>query len=180
MFPNKLTKRIFVILVLFCGPIEIIGLCIAHTAKPDVFFMSGFAVDRSENVYVGSDYQICVYQNNTCVKKISPLPRGYWFTIEQDLLYVYSGNQTSVFDLDGQQLKTENMQNDLQNPNRTFVTENGSVYKKQFHFGKYQIVKNDQVVYEMPTGDFVIKCLCIAPMIVFALLCPVFCVSMSK
>lgn len=96
-------------------------------------FIHGFAVDSSDNLYIGKERKIEVYDNNDLVRTIPANYNKYTFTILDGQEIVLSADYTYCLDLQGNEIKKVNdtsMYSKISNIN-TFSTESGNVYKKR-------------------------------------------------
>ena len=105
----------------------------------------GLAVDSKGNVYVGSKMYIQVYsasgeQRN---KFYAQTETGYRFTIRSDELYVNQGEYVVVLDLNGNKLRTEDIDSVLWNQLslNTCIAENGVRYKISMHDARKSIMR---------------------------------------
>jgi len=80
--------------VVFC-----LLLLITGKATP---FISGFAIDKNDWIYVGEETEICVYENDVLIRTINPqTSRAYAFTIADDQILLSTASIFYIMDLDG-------------------------------------------------------------------------------
>lgn len=125
----------------------------------------GFAVDASENLYIGTDNRIKKYQNGVLVKTINPkTSRGCAFTVQADDTILLS-NASKVYTLDSDgnvigekediDMKTFNK---LQKEKNKFTSADGSVYSMKNTLGRTKIVSDTgEVIYQLPIADCITK-----------------------
>lgn len=138
-------------------------LLITGTVTP---FISGFAVDKNDRIYVGEQTEISVYENGTLIRTINPqTSRAFAFTIEDDQILLSATTTVYTMDLDGNILDARedpgaNTYNQLQYNKRKYVSHNGDTYKLKSQIGWTRIVKNDtQTVYRISLLSFLVKIL---------------------
>lgn len=126
---------------------------------------NNFAVDASGKLYVGKKYSIEVYENGDLIKTINPLSsRTYAFTIQNDNTILLSTSSIEyLLDLKGNIISSkEDVGSSTYNKikkNNSFVSTSGKTYELKSCFGKYSIVCDNIIVYEMPKFDYIIKLL---------------------
>ena len=121
---------------------------------------NGVAVDREGNVYIGTDSEIDVYDNNSqFLYRITRLPRAYNFTLWNDRLYLRAPDYVSIRTKSGELIEriyySENdnlpdyMRYTYNGGKQPFVSEDGDVYKLLKIDGlRLSVMKNgDTVVY---------------------------------
>ena len=125
--------------------------------------MNGFAVDKDECLYIGKEYTIEVYKNDELLRTINPqTSRAYIFTIlNGDTILLSTSTKVYTMDLYGNVLseKEDDMTkvyNDLQKAKKEFVAVNGEKYHLQNTFGRTYIIKDSNVIYEMPLLDYIV------------------------
>lgn len=131
--------------------------------------VSGFAVDSSNRLYVGTAKQIHVYEGSRMVNSISPhTSRAYAFTIIEDENILLSTSTTVyVMDLNGNILSTADdhgadVYNQISYHKRKFVSANGDVYRLTNILGRTQILKNDsELVFQIDVLSYIVKLLLI-------------------
>ena len=134
---------------------------------------NNFAIDSYDRIYIGKRNAIEVYEDGELVKTINPFSsRTYAFTIQNnDTLLLSTSTVEYVLDLDGNIISSRedngtNTYNKIKN-NKEFITENGKSYKLENHLGRYSIICNDIVVYQMPDFDYAVKMLYNSSYLVF-------------
>lgn len=120
----------------------------------------GFAVDSSDNLYIGKERKIEVYQENRIINSIPIQYTDYVFTIKKGQEIIFSAdNYTHYLDLQGNEFKKEkdtHTYSALCQINK-FDSENGDIYTKSNLFGYTRIIRNNsEVVYSMPKFDYII------------------------
>ena len=155
-------------LAIFAIPMAcVVGLCLLLLITGAVTpFISGFAVDKNDRIYVGEETEICVYENNVLIRTINPqTSRAYAFTIADDRILLSTASTFYTMDLDGNILDTQedpgaHMYNQLQYNKRKYISHSGDTYKLKSQMGWTRIVKNDtQTVYQISPLSFVVKIL---------------------
>ena len=152
----------------------VLGTCLLLLISGTVtLFLSGFAVDNNDRLYVGTNGAIQVYENGVLVNQLNPhTSRSYYFTINQDGNILLSlPTEVYLMDLSGNVLETwedgGKVYNQLKHRN-TFTSGRGDVYKMKGVLGRTRIVKNDsQTVYRISVLSLIVK-----------ILIPVCCVSL--
>ena len=127
--------------------------------------VSGFAVDKSERIYVGETNKIAVYEDGILVNEISPkTSRSYIFTINQDdHILLSTSDKIYIMDLNGNVLeqredKGADIYNQLSYRKKQFVSTSGDVYKLKDGLGRTRIVKNDEeIVYSISELSYAVK-----------------------
>lgn len=130
-------------------------------------FVSSFAIDGDDRIYVGTQNEIRVYEKGLLVDTISPkTSRAYVFTINEDENIVLS-TSTKIYTMDlvGNVLDTQedpgaHMYNKIQYNKRKFFSHNGDEYKLIGELGWTRIVKNNiETVYKISMLSFLVKVL---------------------
>lgn len=157
-------KVIILILIVFLFPTMLLSFMLISSGKVSTSW-NNFAIDSNERLYIGKRNSIEVYEDGKLVKTINPLSsRTYAFTIQNDdTLLLSTSTVEYVLDLDGNIISSKedngtNTYNKIKN-NREFITENGKSYKLENHLGRYSLVCDGVVVYQMPDFDYVVKLL---------------------
>ena len=127
--------------------------------------ISGFAVDNADRLYVGTQRNICIYQNGKIINTVKiPTSRSYVFTIDGNDILLATPHSVFRMTLDGI-IKEEtedpsaNVYNRLQRK-REFVSEKGDIYKKSGLLLQPRIIKNgNEIVYQLSTLSVVVKLL---------------------
>lgn len=125
--------------------------------------LNNFAIDSHDRVYVGKKYLIEVYENGDLVNTINPLTsRTYAFTIlDDDVILLSTSSVEYLMDMDGHVISSRedvgtSTYNKIKN-NKEFIAKSGEVYELKNHFGRYSIVSDENIIYCMPTFDYIIK-----------------------
>lgn len=145
----------------------VFGLCflliVTGVATP---FISGFAVDSNDRIYIGNQNQICVYEGDALIQKISPqTSRSYAFTIVDDHILLSTSITVYTMDLDGNIIDTQedpgaHTYNQIQYSKRQFISNNNDTYKLKGQIGWTRIVKNGtETVYQISFLSFLVKIL---------------------
>ena len=165
----KVVISIFVILLF---PIMLFSFMLISSGKVSTSY-NNFAIDSYDRIYIGKRNAIEVYEDGELVKTINPFSsRTYAFTIQNnDTLLLSTSTVEYVLDLDGNIISSRedngtNTYNKIKN-NKEFITENGKSYKLENHLGRYSIVCDGVIVYQMPDFDYVVKLLCNLSYLVF-------------
>lgn len=151
-------------------------LIITGVATP---FVSGFAVDRNDRIYIGIQNQICVYKDDLLVRTISPqTSRAYVFTIVDDRILLSTSTTVYIIDLDGNIIETQadpgaHTYNHIQYSKRKFISHSNDTYKLKDQIGWTRIVKNGaETVYRISFLSFLVKILflgCVPAVIIFSI-----------
>lgn len=126
----------------------------------------GFAVDNNGSLYVGKFDRIDVYKNSEFVKTFCTVySQTYGLTIQDEKLYVADGLTIKVMELSGNLIKTYNDSYDasemhrLQSQQNVFVTDSAKYVATDtlgfFKITRYSTDGGSEVVYQIPTLDFV-------------------------
>ena len=159
-----------------CTVILCVVLIVTGTATP---FISGFAVDASNRIYIGTQNEIRVYEDSTLINIINPqTSRAYVFTINKDgNLLLSTSIKTYILDLDGNILDVQedlgaDMYNQLQYQKK-FISNNGDEFVLVDTIGLTRIIKNDtETVYQISWLSFAVKILlavCTVALFVFSI-----------
>ncbi len=126
--------------------------------------ISGFAVDSADQLYVGTQKNIVVYQNGKMVDTVEiPTSRSYAFTIDGNDILLATPHSVFRMTLDGV-IKEEtedpsaNTYSRLQRK-REFFSEKGDVYKKSGLLQPRIIKNGNEAVYRSSTLSVVVKLL---------------------
>ena len=129
---------------------------------------NGFAIDSSDNLYIGKQTKIEKYYEGELIDTISPhSSRTYAFTIQDDEIILSNTSAVYTLDLDGNVIsKHEDFDAktyDSLQYKKEFTAANGKTYFLKSSFGRKQIVsENGDILYKMPVKDYVAKLLLIA------------------
>ena len=171
--------RVLKISLFVLWPIIMFILIIQITGKVCLSYY-GFAVDKSNNIYLGKDKSIDVLNDKgEVINKIDPMTsRGYSFTItENDEIIISTGDYWYRKDL-SDNLIEKNVINDYrENPISTFSrykysAADGTEYVMKMHFFRthiYKIINGEYIsVYKMPLFDFCVRILSVITYLSFA------------
>ena len=119
-----------------------------------------YAVDSSDNLYIGKEHSIEVYKEQKLINNIPIQYTDYAFTIKNGQEIVLSANNNTYYlDLQGNETRKEK---DTQTYSAIcrinhFESEKGDVYTKSNMLGYYRIIRNHgEVVYSMPVFDYLV------------------------
>ena len=140
--------------------------------------ISGFAVDYTDRLYIGTQKEIQVLEEGKLINIISvPTSRTYEFTIQNgNVLILSTSTKIYIMDLDGNILETRedlgaDMYNKLSYRKRKFVSDDGDLYTLSSALGRTKIVRNkEDIVYQIDAFSFGVKVLiaiCCAAMSIF-------------
>ena len=122
--------------------------------------LKGYAVDSSDNLYIGKEHSIEVYKEQKLINNIPIQYTDYAFTIKNGQEIVLSANNNTYYlDLQGNETRKEK---DTQTYSAIcrinhFESEKGDVYTKSNMLGYYRIIRNHgEVVYSMPVFDYLV------------------------
>lgn len=122
--------------------------------------LKGYAVDASDNLYIGKEHSIEVYKEQKLINNIPIQYTDYAFTIKNGQEIVLSANNNTYYlDLQGNETRKEK---DTQTYSAIcrinhFESEKGDVYIKSNMLGYYRIIRNHgEVVYSMPVFDYLV------------------------
>ena len=139
-------KRFCIMMVIapLLGIVMLTCICMQVTQKVSLS-INGFAVDSEGCLYVGKDFNIEVFNEDTLIRTISPkTTRGYKFTIIDGQTILLSTSSTVyTMDLLGNVLSEREdegtkVYNELQ-WKRDFVDENGTRYTLESYWGRKRI-----------------------------------------
>jgi hypothetical protein len=142
---------------------------IANTFEINIYYV-GFALDDNGLLYVGKQGRIDVYSDGEFTSTIFRTNDGYWFTFQDEQLYIIRGSNVRIFDLSGNLIETIDDREIVREWNRvrnvesrkqsTFTTGHND-YREASVLGFYRIVKvtdyGNEVIFQMPTFDYVCK-----------------------
>lgn len=139
-------------------------LLITGIATP---FLSGFAIDDMERIYIGGTQEIYVFQEGTQQAAIDPqTSRAYAFTITEDgNILLSTSTKVYIMDLEGNvQSEYEdvaaNVYNQIKYRGHKYTSTSGDVYEMKAYFGWTHIVKNgSETVYRISFLSFFVKLL---------------------
>ena len=146
------------VVMMFC-----LGMIFSGTVS---LSMNGFAIDKDGYLYVGKEKEIVVFNEGEIVRTISPkTSRGYQFTIlNGEKILLSTSSVAYTMDLSGEVLSKEEdentkIYNKLQREKSFFTAEDGTEYHSRLYWGRTQICQNDEVIYEMPLLDYIVRVL---------------------
>ena len=142
--------------------------------------LSGFAVDKDDNVYIGTERAINVYRDGTLLREINPrTSRAYQFTINADnQILLATSTNVYLMDILGTVVEEPNISAlDTYSSlswKKSFVSASGDIYQLKHPLGWTRIVKNGtETVYKVSLLSYVMKILLIV-------MVPVFCISVIR
>ncbi len=174
----KISTQLLVILSI--SLFIVVGLCLililTGTVTP---FISSFAVDSNDRLYIGIQNEIRVYEEDILINTINPkTSRAYVFTIDKhNNILLSTSTKKYLMDLDGNVLDVQedqgaNMYNQIQYNRKKFVSVKGDVYKLTSAIGWTRIIKNgEDIVYQISLLSFAVKVL-IAVIVIFLISFP--------
>ena len=158
------SRKLLIIYLLILFPIITICNILMNTGRVSIIY-SGFGVDDSGVLYVGKDSGIEKYKDGKMIGIISPqTSRGYAFTIQgDDTILLSTASTVYTLDLSGNVLdewedKNTSTFNKLQFIKK-FTTKDGHKYVMKSHFGRTIICCNNEIIYQMPLLDYIVKIL---------------------
>lgn len=158
------SRKLLIIYLLILFPIITICNALMNTGRVSINY-SGFGVDDSGVLYVGKDSGIEKYKDGKMIGIISPqTSRGYAFTIQgDDTILLSTASTVYTLDLSGNVLdewedKDTSTFNKLQFIKK-FTTKDGHKYVMKSHFGRTIICCNNEIIYQMPLLDYIVKIL---------------------
>ena len=172
---NLKTFKSLVIFVAVIGPIMFTCLFLIITGTVTIF-LSGFAVDTDNRLYLGKDSRIEVFDNGILDHTISPkTSRGYIFTIQSDnTILVSTGSIVYNLDIDGNVILQEEdfrsrVYYAIKKNGNPYYANNGEKYVLKYPWGRTEIIHegNDQteIIYQMPVLDYVTEILLVISII---------------
>lgn len=158
------SRKLLIIYLLILFPIITICNTLMNTGRVSIIY-SGFGVDDSGVLYVGKESGIEKYKDGKMIGIISPqTSRGYAFTIQgDDTILLSTASTVYTLDLSGNVLdewedKNTSTFNKLQFIKK-FTTKDGHKYVMKSHFGRTIICCNNEIIYQMPLLDYIVKIL---------------------
>lgn len=146
--------------------VPIILICIGLIASGKVSVdIDSFALDSTGNLYIGKLLKIEVFRDDLLLRTISPMPRDYRFTIDQnDSIILTDGSTVFNMDLNGNILShSEDMYSEIYNKlhdKKTFISKSGDKYLKRSSWGRVEIIhvvdNYEVIIYRMPFLDYVV------------------------
>lgn len=145
-------------------------LIVSGIANP---FISSFAVDSEERLYIGLQGRIEVYDGNSKISTINPkTSRSYVFTIlEDDTILLSTSTTVYSMELNGNILDSwedhgAQTYNDIQYSNLQYISRTGDRYTLDGILGWSRITKNDTVVmYSISVISFLVKVMLLASIV---------------
>ena len=123
-----------------------------------------FAVDGTDQLYIGTQNEIRVYADGTLVNTINPqTSRAYMFTIDNEKIVLSTSSKLYLMDLDGTVLEVQDdagadMYNKIQYKKRKFISSNGDKYQLIGTLGRTRIIKNNsETVYQISLFSLIVK-----------------------
>ncbi len=131
-------------------------------------FLSGFAVDSKDRLYIGKGSGIAVYENGVFDHTINPkTSRGYIFTIQPyDTVVVSTGSNVYMMDTNGGLISQEEdfrsrMYYEIRKTGNPFYSANGEKYTKRSPWGRTEIIRENgeqiSTIYQMPLLDYIVE-----------------------
>lgn len=164
-------KRMLIAYLLCVFPIVAICFNLIISGKVALFY-SGFAIDSSDVLYVGTDAKIQKFYDGELIGTISPkTTRGYAFTIQKnDTILLSTASSVYIMDLSGNVIdKHEDIDtkifNELQKSKNTFTSQSNREYVMKSQLGRTTIYSEKDIIYQMPMMDYIIKILFFAAII---------------
>lgn len=178
---KQVQKNIAAHLPILCLPILLIQfVCVILLISGAVnLSISGFVVDNSDRIYVGTAKAISVYENGELVREINPkTSQTYRFTMDDNgNLFLSTSSEIYIMDLEGNILETRedpgaDAYNQISYRKNKFISQKGDEYRL-INFGRSKIVKNGtQTVYQIDVFSYLVKIAivtCAIGLIVFVL-----------
>lgn len=145
------------VLLLICALLIYSGI-----ASP---FISCFAIDSDDRLYVGKHDRIDVFENGVLTNSIfSKTSRGYVFTIlEDDTIQLSTSTIVYSMDLNGNIISSyedngSHVYNQIQKSKFSFITTKDDAYCLKGILGRTRIIKNNTiVVYQLSPLSFMVK-----------------------
>jgi len=126
----------------------------------------GFALDNNGVLYIGKSDGINIYANGQFTKTVYKTPGGYYFTIQDEKLYVATSGKVLEMDLRGNLIEKRDDRGSqeiekLHKQRNVFVTDDTKYRATGGLFGFYKITRYDNnggssVIYQSPILDFVL------------------------
>ena len=179
--------KILIIFLSIYFPIFLTYFLLILTGKACISY-EGFAIDSNDNIYVGKDAKIDVYNpNGEWIREINTITtRGYRFTIQDDQILLDASTHLLTFDLNGNLISKKEISESVLSTlgRRRFVTESGVVYTMENRFFRTSIFRNegDQKieVYKMPMLDFIVRIMFFGSIISGFIVIPIIIVKWRK
>ena len=144
-------------------PLVLICFCFIISGNVTMGY-SGFGIDSSDTLYIGTDTAIEKYDDGKKVGEINPqTSRGYVFTIQNDTILLSTASYVYNIGLDGTVISKEEETstktfNKIQREKNCFVASDGKEYNFKSFFGRCYIEDNaGTVIYKMPLLDYIVK-----------------------
>jgi len=154
-------KKAYIVFAILGGLFLLTSLMLQLTGTISLS-VNGFGVDHDGLLYLGQDNVIVVFKNGTKLRTIEPpTSRGYQFTLtDGETIVLSTGTLVYEMDLYGKILSEKEDENagvysQLQ-WKRTFRAQDGSEYRLTYPFGRAQIEKDGNILYQMPLFDYII------------------------
>ena len=154
-------KKIFIIYVCVAFLINFPYVILQVTHQVTLSY-SGFGLDSSGVLYIGTDSSIEKYLNGEQIGKILKPSRGYAFAVQNDdTILLSTASIVYTMDLDGniltqrEDIGTETF-NQLQKKNKLFLANDGKTYRLKLIFGRTCVVSEEgEMIYQMPLLDYI-------------------------
>lgn len=131
------------------------------------FAYHGFGVDSSGIIYVGTESGIVKYKDyeNSGILAPEITKSQNFLLLNDDTVLVYSNNYYHVLDLNGNEIKAINEESlnkklyyEFNKMHMTFIGNNGLTYHVGLPFLRTTLYdENDNVVFQMPIGDYLYR-----------------------
>ena len=166
-------KRILVILTpIICIPIILSALVSWISGQIVLDYGRYFAVDEAGRVYLGVGYYIHIYDDSLLVDKLL-VGRGCNFTVKNNEIIVYNGENTIHYTLDGTEISREKGTAGLIYKQYRYISGDGTEYRIRYPFGRFSVFEKDSniPIYQMPLPDYAFGAGAIISMTVLAAWC---------
>ena len=170
---KRILKRLLVILIpIICIPIILSALVSWISGQSVLDYGRYFAVDEAGRVYLGVGYYIHIYDDSVLVDRLL-VGRGCSFTVEDNEIIVYNGEDTIHYTLDGTETSREKGTAGLIYKQYRYISGDGTEYRIRYPFGRFSVFEEDSniSIYQMPLQDYVFGVGAIISMTVLAAWC---------
>ena len=146
-----------------------------------------FAADSCGSVYISSPHKIFVYEHGSCSRIVELPHKAYEFTIDNaDRIVVWDSADADciyIYDLHGSLMDTIPLDKNLLSPRSfydaygdssssytIFVSGTGNIYRQQTKLFRTEILCGDDVVYQMPMLEYIVRVAMTCAMLAFPIL----------
>lgn len=158
-------KSIKLLIIYLLCVFPVFSVCFFMVMFGDVSISyNGFALDSSGVLYIGTDAGIQKYKDEIMIDLIDPkTSRGYIFTItDEDHILLSTASTVYILDLEGNTIDEYDdtgtkAYNYLQSTKRVFATQDGKKYVMNSEFGRINICSDEEMIYQMPVTDYIVK-----------------------